>query len=89
MRPSTETTITIQVLCFAQLRERLGQSAFSLTLSSGATGRDLVSALRARHPTLGPLLEVSRLAVNCEYVVDDVVLRDGDDVALITPVSGG
>ena len=84
-----ETAITIQVLCFAQLRERLGQSILSLSLPAGATGRALLSALRARHPALGPLLEVSRLAVNCEYAVEDVVLRDGDEVALITPVSGG
>ena len=89
MTTSTETAITIRVLCFAQLRARLGQSTFSISLPAGATGRDLVSALRARHSSAAPLLGVSRLAVNCEYVTEDVVLHDGDEVAVITPVSGG
>jgi molybdopterin synthase sulfur carrier subunit len=36
-----------------------------------------------------PLLEVSRLAVNCEYVSADSELHDGDEVVVIPPVSGG
>jgi adiponectin receptor len=42
-----------------------------------------------RADLIGPLLDVSRLAVNCEYVPWDTPLREGDEVVVITPVSGG
>ena len=81
--------MTVNVLCFAQLRDRLQQPACAVTLPVGTTGQDLLRALRERHPDAAPWLAVSRLAVNCEFVSDEVTLRDGDEVALIPPVSGG
>ena len=43
------------------------------------------------HPTIIPGKDPSRLvvAVNLEYREHDHVLNDGDEVALIPPVSGG
>jgi molybdopterin converting factor small subunit len=58
-------------------------------LPVGATGRELIRALAERNPAIGPLLDVSRLAVNAEYVQIDAALHDGDEVAVIPPVSGG
>lgn len=81
--------ITVRVLCFAQLKDRLGGSGFVCTLPARATGRELIHALAERHPALGPLLDVSRLAVNAEYVSTDAALHHGDEVAVIPPVSGG
>lgn len=89
MTTSTATTITIRVLWFAQLREQLGEPACTLVLPARSTGRDLLDALRARHPAAASLLAVARLAVNREYAAEEAVLRDGDEAALITPVSGG
>ena len=87
---TTQTVvITVKVLCFAQLRDYLGASDFTVPLPSDATGRGLLDALRQRSPRIGPLLDVSRLAVNQEYVAADVRLRDGDEVVVIPPVSGG
>src|SRR3989338_1048993 len=90
-RMTTQTTavITVKVLCFAQLRDYLGASDFTVSLPSDATGRELLGALRQRSQRIGPLLDVSRLAVNQEYVGADVRLQDGDDVVVIPPVSGG
>ena len=82
-------SMTIKLLCFAQLRDRLGDSEMAVSLPNGATGRDLLQVLKSRHPRMEPLLEVSRLAVNCEYVSADAELHDGDDVVVIPPVSGG
>lgn len=81
--------ITVSVRCFAQLRDRLGGSEFVYTLPAGVTGRELIRTLAHAHPAAGPLLDVSRLAVNAEYMPTDAALHDGDDVALIPPVSGG
>jgi molybdopterin synthase sulfur carrier subunit len=86
----TQTAVmTVKVLCFAQLRDQLGASDLTVLLPSDATGRELLDALRQRNPRIGPLLGVSRLAVNQEYVAADVRLQDGDEVVVIPPVSGG
>lgn len=79
----------VQVLLFAVLRERVGAASLALTLPDGATGEDLLDALERDHPALRPYRRVVRLAVNETYVPNHARLRDGDDVALITPVSGG
>jgi molybdopterin converting factor subunit 1 len=81
--------MTVQVLCFAQLRDHVGEADCALALPEGARGEDVLAELRQRHPRIGPLLDVCRLAVNWEYVAGDVMLRDGDEVAILPPVSGG
>jgi len=89
MPSSVSATMTVAVRGFAQLRDRLKQPACAVTLPVGATGQDLLRALREQHPDAAAWLAVSRLAVNCEFVSDEVLLRDGDEVALLPPVSGG
>lgn len=82
-------TMTIQVLLFAQLKDRLGQPEVPVSLPVGATGRDLLRALSQKDPAIAPLLAVSRLAAGQEYVSWDYFFREGDEVAVIPPVSGG
>ena len=87
---TTQTVvITVKVLCFAQLRDSLGASDFTVSLPSDATGHELLDVLRQRNSRIGPLLDVSRLAVNQEYVAANVRLQNGDEVVVIPPVSGG
>ncbi len=88
LKPGTPL-ITIRVLLFAQLKDRMGASEMTLSLPSGSTGRELLNAFSRRDPTLRPLLNVSRLAVGQEYVSWDHPLREGNEVAVIPPVSGG
>ena len=85
----TVTQMAIRVLLFTQLKERLGQPEFVLSLPKGSCGQDLIARLIEREPSLKPLLSVSRLAVNCAYAPFDTALEDGDEVAIISPVSGG
>ena len=85
----TVTTCTVHVLLFAQLRDRFGADELAVSLPFGSTGADLMDWLSQRNPKLTGLLEVSRLAVNCEYVSVDHRLQDGDEVVVIPPVSGG
>ena len=60
-----------------------------LELEDGATVSDLARDLVLRYP--GLTSEPSKLvvAVNQEYRNHDHTLHDGDEVALIPPVSGG
>ena len=71
------------------MREAVEAGVAEVELEVGTTGRDLVSILAARNNVVSRLESVIRLAVNDEYIEMNQVLKDGDDIALITPVSGG
>ena len=49
----------------------------------------LLDRLEEIHPAVAPFRPVLRLAVNHEYVSESATVEAGDEVALITPVSGG
>ena len=49
---------------------------------------DLKAFLLAQHPALGGLRSLF-IAVNNAYAEDDMLLTEGDEIALIPPVSGG
>ncbi len=42
-----------------------------------------------QYPPMAPYRSIMRLAVNQKYVQDSNRLQDGDEIAIITPVSGG
>ncbi|KAJ2762614.1 Molybdopterin synthase catalytic subunit, partial [Coemansia nantahalensis] len=86
------------VLYFAEARELAGRGSDEVALEQLAKGgkapvlADLLADIEARHPRLAAILSSSLIALNDEYCVDDhsaVVLRGSDEVAIITPVSGG
>lgn len=81
--------VRVRVLFFALLREKAKCSEVEWTLPSAATVGDLWEAVQAAHPPLAPLAGVVSFAVNREYSDRGRVLHDGDEVALIPPVSGG
>lgn len=79
----------ITVRLFAGLRDRAG--ADDLTLEDLPDGLDvagLKGLLEQRRPELGDLSFV-RGVVGTAYVPDSTALADGDEVALLPPVSGG
>ena len=81
--------IRIRVLFFASLREKARARECEQELEDGQNIRALWHALLARYPAIEPLGASLSFAVNQEYADRDQVLRDGDEVALIPPVSGG
>ena len=81
--------MTVHLRFFASLRERLQTSADARHLPDGSTVADLWAALCRERADLAPLSPSISFAVNREYVERDHVLADGDEVALIPPVSGG
>ena len=74
----------ITVKLFAGLRERAGESERDLELDSGARVADVWAPLG-----LGEEPEGLLYAVNKGYAPPDRRLSEGDEVALIPPVSGG
>ncbi|MBK1725228.1 molybdopterin converting factor subunit 1 [Thiocystis violacea] len=83
----------IRILYFARFREQLGLADESLTRPPGIeTVADLLAHLRARGGVWAETLpEGERLmtAVNQELVRPDTALRDGDELGIFPPVTGG
>ncbi len=74
---------------FALYRERAGANTHRLELPEGATVADLTGEVRRLFPRLAPPDVQIVVAVNADYAEPETVLRNGDDVCLIPPVSGG
>ena len=74
----------VVVKLFAALRERAGTGERDLELADGAQASEIWAALELGEEPPGLLY-----AVNREYAERDRVLAEGDEVALIPPVSGG
>jgi molybdopterin synthase catalytic subunit len=85
--PGAAQQICVRVRLFAVYREQAGTNRLEVPLAPGARVSDLVAALAERVPALTSARGL--VAVNQEYVTADHVLRDGDEAALIPPVSGG
>ncbi len=79
----------VRTRLFAAFREAAGQREVTLELPAGARVADAMAEVRRRWPAIGPTLGQAMLAVNHEYVGPDLQLHDGDELALIPPVSGG
>ncbi|MDA1097127.1 MAG: molybdopterin converting factor subunit 1 [Chloroflexi bacterium] len=81
--------MNITLRLFAGYRERVGQGTMTLELPTGATAGDLAREIVRRFPKLIGNPNDLVIAVNQEYCDHDHILSDGDELALIPPVSGG
>ena len=81
--------MTVRVRLFAVLRDRAGVGQTALELPDGATVSQARDLILRQYPALSDQLGRCRYAVNLSYENADTVLHDGDELALIPPVSGG
>ncbi|MDQ2732623.1 MAG: MoaD/ThiS family protein [Armatimonadota bacterium] len=79
----------VQVYFFASHRDAAGMDEMDLVAPDGSDVQQAAALLVERFPRLQPLLPSARAAVNEEYCSRDQVLRDGDRLVFIPPVSGG
>jgi molybdopterin synthase sulfur carrier subunit len=82
----------VTVRYFALLREKMGRGSEVVSSPEGGlTVAGLRGLLADRSPDLADILLGRPLlaAVNREYAAAETPLRDGDEVALFPPVSGG
>lgn len=81
--------MTIRVHFFARIRESIGASFENVDGWEGMLVSDLLDELAERHDVVHAMKPSIRVGVNDRYVRMDHVLNDKDDVALLSPVSGG
>ncbi|MBI2912364.1 MAG: molybdenum cofactor biosynthesis protein MoaE [Chloroflexi bacterium] len=78
-----------RVRLFARLGELAGTRETEVELGEGLSAGEAYRLLCQRYPGLSAYAASLMYAVNAEYVSPDQPLRDGDELALIPPVSGG
>jgi molybdopterin converting factor subunit 1 len=79
----------IRILFFGVLKDLAGGASDTLDLPENATVRDTLAHYQSKIPKLKESLPSIAVAVNQRYAGLDTKLRDGDEVALLPPVSGG
>ena len=77
------------MLFFAGARQRAGTSRMELDLADGATVQAAAEAACQNAPTPCPLPSNVAFALNGQYAEPDAAVSDGDEVAILPPVSGG
>lgn len=79
--------MTVRVLLFASIRDAAaGADRVEVPADTVA---DVARELAARFPAAATLLARSRFAVNQQFAAPETKLGEGDEVAVIPPVSGG
>jgi len=79
----------IRLLAFATAADALGTGETDLEIPEGSRISDLRALLDGKHPGLAPLWPRLAVAVDGRIVPSDTQLEDGNEVALLPPVSGG
>jgi molybdopterin converting factor subunit 1 len=79
----------VKVLFLGPARDMAGVESSEMNLPHDCTAGRLKHGLSDRFPPLARAMASMRMAVNCVFVTDEHRLRDGDEVAVIPPVSGG
>jgi molybdopterin synthase catalytic subunit len=81
--------VKVSLRLFAGLHDVVGRRALEIEVDEGARVTDLKWRLASTYPAVEPYLETVVFAIADEYVGGDAALHEGDEVALIPPVSGG
>ena len=83
-------TVRITVLYFAAVKELCQKSEEVFFVSEGTDTTQLLTSITEKYPSLQPIIPAIILSLNLEFVGDlPKILHDGDEVALIPPISGG
>jgi len=83
------TNMRVDVLYFGTMKDLVALEQETLELPDASTVEMLMSLLRARTSKQSDLWRTLAVAVNRDYAGQGTVLCDGDEVALLPPVSGG
>ena len=81
--------IRVKVLFFGAARDAVGQPEVELELDQEGTSATALAQLIEQYPNLGRFGRSLLVAVNQEYARGEMPLKNGDELAVFPPVSGG
>ena len=79
----------VRVLFFGVLKDLAGRSSDLLTLPDLATANDVLEHYQQQILPMKSMLPSIAISINQEYSGSNAILKSGDEVALLPPVSGG
>lgn len=79
----------VTVKLFAVVRDQAGADELALDLPASAAVSAALAELVARLPEARDQIGRAAVAVNRAYASPAAILKDGDELAIIPPVSGG
>ena len=85
----TSNKMQVRLLFFATLKDIIGAREMKLDVPAGATVSDVLTHLETSYPRVKDYRRIVLTAINEEYVAQDAVVNEGDEVAIFPPVSGG
>lgn len=85
----TAPAIRVKVLFFGRLKEIVGEGEHCIDVTEGASLEELFSRYAARCPDLARYRSSLVATRNQEFMPWNTLLRAGDEVAFLPPVSGG
>jgi molybdopterin converting factor subunit 1 len=83
------STVRISMLYFATVKDATGIRMESIDLSNDTSIREMLSKISIIYPKLKHILNNIQISVNYKIVDLNTVLKEGDEVALLPPISGG
>lgn len=88
---SKSTTVEVKLQFFAKARELVGHSSTTASLPLSLSYQDLLATLNDTFPPLVKLGGAFVLSLNEEFLGEEsqVCLKQGDELAVIPPLSGG
>jgi molybdopterin converting factor subunit 1 len=87
--PKTASEIKVTVLFFGAARDATGQGEVSMVLSGKTTAAKALEEITEKYPRLQRFGRSLLFAVNQEYARGEREVKDGDELAVFPPVSGG
>jgi molybdopterin converting factor subunit 1 len=87
--PAYSVWMQVRVLYFGVLKDRMGRSETMMEVPKGSSVSEVLALHRGLAKAPEALWDSIAVAVNQEYARMGDVLKDGDEVAFLPPVSGG
>lgn len=80
----------IIVKFFAMLKGKVGKDEVKISIPGQITLNELKEILKRKFPPIKEFIDKNIIiSVNQEFATSDSIIKDGDEVALLPPFSGG
>ncbi|MEM9539704.1 MAG: MoaD/ThiS family protein [Cyanobacteria bacterium P01_E01_bin.42] len=89
MQPTTNNQMIVTVKFFAAYQEAYKCAEIRWEFPENTPVSEVLERAIAQHPHLEQWRKITRFGIDYQFVEGTTILKDGDEVVLIPPVSGG